>query len=75
VWPSNRLRRTEAALTTNCGQVTENTIAAAKDSGARILLPGVIYNYGPDAFPIFKEDSPLRYQNQPPDGTRPLKRR
>lgn len=29
----------------------ENTIAAAKESGARILLPGTIYNYGPDAFP------------------------
>jgi len=36
----------------------ENTITAAKTSGARILLPGTIYNYGPDAFPIFREDSP-----------------
>jgi nucleoside-diphosphate-sugar epimerase len=37
----------------------ENTIAAAKSSGgARILLPGTIYNYGPDAFPILREDSP-----------------
>jgi nucleoside-diphosphate-sugar epimerase len=36
----------------------ENTIAAAKASGARILLPGTIYNYGPDAFPILREDSP-----------------
>jgi hypothetical protein len=40
-----------------------NTIAVAKDSGARILLPGTIYNYGLDAFPILKEDSPLRRQN------------
>ena len=55
--------------------VIENTIAAAKDSGARILLPGTIYNYGLDAFPIVKEDSPLRHQNQPPDGTRLLRRR
>ena len=36
----------------------ENTIAAAKSSGARILLPGTIYNYGPDAFPVLREDSP-----------------
>jgi hypothetical protein len=28
-----------------------------------------------DAFPISKGDSPLRHQNQPPDGTRPLRRR
>jgi nucleoside-diphosphate-sugar epimerase len=38
----------------------ENTIAAAKASGARILLPGTIYNFGPDAFPILREDSPQR---------------
>jgi nucleoside-diphosphate-sugar epimerase len=38
----------------------ENTLAAAKASGARILLPGTIYNYGPDAFPILREDSPQR---------------
>jgi nucleoside-diphosphate-sugar epimerase len=40
----------------------ENTIAAARASGARILLPGTIYNYGPDAFlvanPVLREDSP-----------------
>ena len=36
----------------------DNTVAAAKASGARILLPGTIYNYGPDAFPLLKEDSP-----------------
>jgi nucleoside-diphosphate-sugar epimerase len=38
----------------------DNTIAAAKASGARILLPGTIYNYGPDAFPVLREDSPQR---------------
>ena len=38
----------------------ENTIAAAKASGARILLPGTIYNYGADAFPVLREDSPQR---------------
>lgn len=36
----------------------ENTIAAAKASGSRILLPGTIYNFGPDAFPVLREDSP-----------------
>jgi nucleoside-diphosphate-sugar epimerase len=36
----------------------ENTIAAARDTGARILLPGTIYNYGPDAFPLLGEESP-----------------
>lgn len=36
----------------------DNTIEAAKASGARILLPGTIYNYGPDAFPVLREDSP-----------------
>ena len=36
----------------------ENTISAARASGARILLPGTIYNYGPDAFPVLREDSP-----------------
>jgi len=36
----------------------DNTIAAAKACGARILLPGTVYNYGPDAFPCLCEDSP-----------------
>lgn len=36
----------------------ENTIAAARESGGRILLPGTIYNYGPDAFPMLEEESP-----------------
>ncbi|TWA60425.1 nucleoside-diphosphate-sugar epimerase [Azospirillum baldaniorum] len=35
-----------------------NTIAAARASGARILLPGTVYNYGPDAFPLLDESSP-----------------
>jgi nucleoside-diphosphate-sugar epimerase len=38
----------------------DNTIAAARASGARILLPGTIYNYGADAFPLLREDSPQR---------------
>lgn len=36
----------------------ENSIAAAQASGARLVLPGTVYNYGPDAFPILREDSP-----------------
>lgn len=38
----------------------ENTVAAARESGARILLPGTVYNYGPDAFPLLREESPQR---------------
>jgi nucleoside-diphosphate-sugar epimerase len=36
----------------------ENTIAAARASGARILFPGTVYNYGPDAFANIEETSP-----------------
>ncbi len=38
----------------------DNTIAAARAGGARILLPGTIYNYGPDTFPVLRENSPQR---------------
>ncbi len=36
----------------------ENTIAAAHAHDACIVLPGTIYNYGPDAFPLLREDTP-----------------
>jgi nucleoside-diphosphate-sugar epimerase len=36
----------------------KSTVAAAKRSGARILFPGTVYNFGPDAFPMLAEDSP-----------------
>ena len=36
----------------------DSSIQAARATGARILLPGTIYNYGPDAFPLLREDSP-----------------
>lgn len=36
----------------------DNSIAAARAAGARVLLPGTVYNYGPDAFPVLREDSP-----------------
>jgi nucleoside-diphosphate-sugar epimerase len=38
----------------------DNTIAAARAVGARIVLPGTVYNFGPDAFPILTEGSPQR---------------
>jgi nucleoside-diphosphate-sugar epimerase len=38
----------------------ESSIAAAKASGARILLPGNVYNYGPDAGAVITETSPER---------------
>ncbi|VWD43688.1 membrane protein [Burkholderia contaminans] len=36
----------------------DNTIAAAKAERATIVLPGTVYNYGPDAFPVLVEDAP-----------------
>jgi nucleoside-diphosphate-sugar epimerase len=36
----------------------DNTIAAACSAGATIVLPGTVYNFGPDAFPVLTEDSP-----------------
>jgi nucleoside-diphosphate-sugar epimerase len=36
----------------------DNTIAAARANGARVLLPGTVYNYGPDAFPVIDEAAP-----------------
>ena len=36
----------------------DNTVAAAIAERATIVLPGTVYNYGPDAFPLLAEDSP-----------------
>ena len=36
----------------------DNVIAAARASGARILFPGNVYNFGPDAWPVLTESSP-----------------
>lgn len=36
----------------------DSTIAAARAAGATVLLPGTVYNFGPDAFPVLREDSP-----------------
>jgi len=38
--------------------MVDNTIRAASASGARILLPGTVYNYGPNVFPNIAEDAP-----------------
>jgi nucleoside-diphosphate-sugar epimerase len=36
----------------------DNTIAAADANGALVVLPGTVYNYGADAFPLVAEDAP-----------------
>ena len=36
----------------------DSTLAAARASGARIVLPGTVYNFGPDALPDPVETSP-----------------
>lgn len=45
----------------NWGQLVlpmlDNTIRAARASGARILLPGTVYNFGPDTWPDLAEHS------------------
>ena len=38
----------------------DNTIAAATAIGATIVLPGTVYNFGPDALPVLDEASPQR---------------
>ncbi len=38
----------------------DNTIAAAMRHGATIVLPGNVYNYGPETFPVVREDAPQR---------------
>ena len=38
--------------------MVDNTIAAAQAQGATIVLPGTVYNFGPSAFQVLREDSP-----------------
>lgn len=38
----------------------ESTIAAAQASGALIVFPGTVYNFGPETFPLAAEDAPQR---------------
>ncbi|WP_427307836.1 NAD-dependent epimerase/dehydratase family protein [Cupriavidus sp. H39] len=42
----------------------DNTIAAAAAQGATIVLPGTVYNFGPDAIPELHEDSPQHPQTR-----------
>lgn len=42
----------------------DNTVAAALAEGATIVLPGTVYNFGPDAFPVLHEDSPQHPQTR-----------
>ncbi|XVO86060.1 NAD-dependent epimerase/dehydratase family protein [Pseudomonas palleroniana] len=42
----------------------DNTIAAAVAEGATIVLPGTVYNFGPDAFALPHEDSPQHPQTR-----------
>ncbi|MEF0938713.1 SDR family NAD(P)-dependent oxidoreductase [Rhizobium sp. BR 362] len=52
----------------NWGQLVlpmlDSTIAAAKAVGARIVLPGTVYNFGPDVLPDVTEDSPQHPQTR-----------
>jgi nucleoside-diphosphate-sugar epimerase len=36
----------------------ESSITAARATGARIVLPGTVYNFGPEALPLIGENSP-----------------
>ncbi|MDR7270267.1 nucleoside-diphosphate-sugar epimerase [Pelomonas saccharophila] len=36
----------------------DNSMAAATAQQATLVLPGTVYNFGPDAFPLLREDSP-----------------
>ncbi|TNC76162.1 NAD-dependent epimerase/dehydratase family protein [Janthinobacterium lividum] len=52
----------------NWGQLVlpmlDNTISAAIAENATIVLPGTVYNFGPDAFPVLAEDAPQRPQTR-----------
>lgn len=51
--PPGYLRWAELVL-----PMLDNTVAAAIAQRATIVLPGTVYNYGPDAFPLLAETSP-----------------
>lgn len=40
--------------------LTANVIKAAQQSGATVIIPGNVYNYGEDMFPILTENTPHR---------------
>jgi nucleoside-diphosphate-sugar epimerase len=41
-----------------------SAIAAAKASGARLIFPGSVYNFGPNAWPLIDERSPQQPQTR-----------
>ena len=47
-----------AAGRNSCCRCWTTRIAAASAVGATIVLPGTVYNFGPDAFPVLTEESP-----------------
>ncbi|WP_175833562.1 NAD-dependent epimerase/dehydratase family protein [Burkholderia cenocepacia] len=44
--------------TTQVLPMIDNTIAAARAAQATVVLPGTVYNFGADAFPVLREDAP-----------------
>jgi len=38
----------------------ESSIAAARETGARLVFPGTVYNFGPETFPRVAESAPQR---------------
>ena len=42
----------------------DNTIAAARANGARVVLPGNVYNFGPDAGAVVAENAPQHPQTR-----------
>ena len=43
----------------------ENSIAAARAAGARLVFPGTVYNFGPETFPRVAESAPQRPKPRP----------
>ncbi len=41
-----------------CLPMIRNSIAAAESAGARLVFPGTVYNFGPDAGEMWAEDAP-----------------
>ncbi|MDE1186439.1 MAG: sugar nucleotide-binding protein [Pantoea sp.] len=42
----------------------ENTLTAARQHGATVVLPGTVYNFGADTFPVIAEDAPQQPQTR-----------
>ncbi|MEG3131480.1 sugar nucleotide-binding protein [Pantoea cypripedii] len=42
----------------------ENTLTAARQHGATVVLPGTVYNFGPATFPVIAEDAPQQPQTR-----------